>query len=185
MILLFRSFPLLKLDSILEILHDIKGVPPSRTANAKKYRNYSGSLWTLQFFFFSGKNLHKIAAHFVSQLSHPNRHSGYHFKNLAAHLTFLLSKYFLNSSIPNRKNAKGTESNTYLRSSGEVLKIRLANGLHMIRARIRSSIAIPNRIARLLNKPIVKTDWNRVLEAKTLAIWQMITAEKKAVIACV
>ena len=142
-------------------------------------------VWNITIFPLFEEKMHKIAAHFMSQLSHPKRHSSYHFKNLTAHLTFLLSKYFLNSSIPSRKIAKGTESNTYLRSSGEVLKIWLANGLHMIRARIRSSTAIPNRIARLLNKPIVKTDWNRVLEAKTLAIWQMITAEKKAVIACI
>ena len=65
------------------------------------------------------------------------------------------------------------------------MKIRLATGFQIMRARIRSSLAIPSRTMRLLNRPIEKTDWNRVLETNTLAIWQIITAEKKAVIDCI
>ena len=77
------------------------------------------------------------------------------------------------------------ESNTYFRSRGEVLKIRLANGFQIIRARIISSTAIPKSTMRLLNSPIVKTDCVRVLEAKTFAIWQIMTAAKKAVTDCI
>ena len=65
------------------------------------------------------------------------------------------------------------------------MKIRFAKGFQIIKAGIGSSLVIPKRIIRLLNNPIVKTDWNWVLDAKTLAIWQIITAEKKAVIACI
>jgi len=85
-------------------------------------------------------------------------YQNYHLKNLVAQPTFFLNKYFLNSSINRRKIAKGTESNIYLMSRGEVLKMRFANGFQMMKARINNSLAIPSRSIRLLNKPIVKTD---------------------------
>lgn len=94
----------------------------------------------------------------------------YHLRNRTAQLTFLLSRYFLNSSTPSKNIAKGIAKTKYLRSRGEVLKIRFADGFQIINASIRSSLAIPTRIVRLLNKPTVKADWYRVLEAKTFAI---------------
>jgi hypothetical protein len=63
---------------------------------------------------------------------------GYHLRILVAQLTFLLSRYFLNSSIPSNKIAKGIANSKYLRSRGEVLKIRFAVGSQIINARIGS-----------------------------------------------
>ena len=55
---------------------------------------------------------------------------------------FFLRRYFLSSSTPRSKTAKGTESSIYLSSMGAVLKIRLAKGFHIMRARIKSSLIL-------------------------------------------